>query len=168
MKDIDTEFVDTSFADMLARKSERYVHGMYELESGERFVSEPESGDGIMRTFEQCTEWAEWMGCDLRLPESNELFVDLDSEEAYSHFKHVWPIAKRHFAISYKESASKSGLPKRHIVVRLDKDTYTLTEKLVLQAALGSDGRREVMSLVRCMAREENVVVFFEPKKVIK
>ena len=128
------------------------------------FVSEPDSGDGIVRTFDQCKEWANWLDCDIRLPADNELFVDIDSEDAWKQFEHVWPVMKKHYAMRYKSTPSRSGLPKRHVVITLASDKHTLLEKIAMQAALGSDGRRETISIVRALAREDNVVVFFEPK----
>jgi hypothetical protein len=127
------------------------------------FVSECDSGDGIERTYEQCQAWAKHLGCSVRKPANDELFVDIDSEEAYKQFFHVWPLVKRHFAYHYVMTPSKSGLPKRHAVVRLVRKDHSLLEKIALQAALGSDGRREVISVVRAVKGEENVVVFFEP-----
>lgn len=137
------------------------------------WVPDPDSGDGIIRTDEQMQAWAEILGCTFRVATETELFVDLDSEAAWATFQHVFPVVREHFCGSPFTASnwqrhcvvtpSKSGLPKRHVVVRL-ATPQPLLVRIALQAALGSDGRRETISILRALRNEPNVVVFFEPK----
>ena len=136
-------------------------------------VPDPDSGDGVVRTDEQMKAWAEVLGCDYRLAKENELFVDIDSETAWKLFEHVFPVVGKHFCspplpkdwkMNCVVTPSKSGLPKRHVVVKLAQ-AQPLLVRIALQAALGSDGRREAISTLRATQGEPNVVVFFEPKE---
>lgn len=133
-------------------------------------ISECDSGDGIVRTDEQMKVWAEHLDCDFQVAGEDELFIDIDSPEALAQFDHVWPVVQRQFGVSYtsaepgiRVTPSKSGGEKRHIRVKLGQ-SQPLLARIALQAALGSDGRREAISVLRALRGEENVVVFFEPK----
>lgn len=132
-------------------------------------ISEYDSGDGIVRTDEQMRAWAEHLDCDFQVAGEDELFIDIDSNQALIQFDHVWPVVGKHFGTSFisKEpgvviTPSKSGGEKRHIRVKLGQP-QPLLARIALQAALGSDGRREAISVLRALRGEENVVVFFEP-----
>jgi hypothetical protein len=120
------------------------------------------SGDGIMRTNEQMKEFADQCGCTYREAKDNELFIDLDTEHAYRLYKMVLPLLAKHFPFKdQKITPSKQGLPHRHVVITLSQD-YSVITRIGLQASLGSDPLRELLSLRRVENGEENVVVFFE------
>lgn len=134
-------------------------------------ISECDSGDGIVRTDEQMRAWAEHLDCDFQVAGEDELFIDIDSPEALAQFEHVWPMVGKHFGISFISkkpgvvvTPSKSGGEKKHIRVKLGQ-SQPLLARIALQAALGSDGRREGISILRALRGEPNVVVFFEPKE---
>lgn len=121
----------------------------------------PDSGDGVLRDDEKMREVAKALGCRIDVASDLELFVDLDSEAAYEQFKATWPIVAEHFASSYVVDPSKSGLPKRHVRAILIEPLSELA-RIALQAALGSDGKREALSVVRSLKCEPNVIIFFE------
>lgn len=172
------------------------LNGAYLDEKGKPFVAEIWSGDGILRTEEQCRAWADHLGCEVRYPTPSQLFVDIDNEQSWAMFQMVWGKLRRHlFSLSsckcfpgYTVSPSKSGGDRRHVVVEMGME---LSEevRIGLQAVLGSDPMREMISLVRNLRngeREkrnervseewrvgalepvfepiERVVCFFEPK----
>lgn len=127
-------------------------------------VPDASSGDGVIRTWEQCQEWAESYNCIVKVAKDNELFIDIDTEERFNLFEAMQHILCKYFPVTgILISPSKQGLPHRHIVVTLDND-YGLGHRIALQAALGSDSMRELLSIRRACYQEENVVIFFEPK----
>ncbi len=131
----------------------------------EDIVPDVSSGDGIVRTFEQCTKWAEKENCTLRVASEDELFIDIDTEEQYSIFCKMagWYDSQHIIFYKWKVTPSKGGLPHRHIVVKL-RQPASLLERVAMQATLGSDPMREAISIKRAKDGEENVVIFFEPK----
>jgi len=127
-------------------------------------IPDASSGDGIIRTTEQCAEWAEKLGCTLRVAAEDELFIDIDTEEQFQRYLLVRPLMFAHFGIQFKDwviTPSKEGLPHRHVTVKL-KTPLPLLARVALQAALGSDPLREFLSVRRALNGEDNVVIFFE------
>lgn len=97
-------------------------------------------------------------------PADDELQIDIDSEHAYEVFNAMRWIVSMHFPIeSVEEHPSHSGLPKRHITVKM-KEKVTNHERLLLQLALGSDRVREVLGLARLRLGQPNPTCLFEPK----
>lgn len=138
-----------------------------EITQSPAHVPEVWSGDGIVRTHEQCLAWAEALNCDIRFPQPDELFIDIDTEAAWHRFLITYECLDKFIKCSCVITASKSGLPKRHVVVKLDKH-YSITERIALQAIMGSDPMRELMSLKRVRDDEnyDTIICFFEPKVV--
>lgn len=106
------------------------------------------------------------VGCYAIEATDQELFLDLDSEEAHDHFLEFWPDFCGIFGTDgdYKESWSRSGSPKRHITVILPVPV-PLVQRIAFQAILGSDPKREMLAMSRAQKTEKNVVLFFEPIK---
>lgn len=125
-------------------------------------VPDVSSGDGILRTWEQCQEWAEKIGCDIVEAKANQLFIDIDTEAQFAQFE--FQLLKEHFYFTkITITPSKQGLPRRHIVIEMGKE-YPLITRIALQAILGSDPTRELISIKRALEDESNVVIFFEKK----
>lgn len=107
---------------------------------------------------------AESDGLEVRLPANNELFLDFDTEESRQVFFAVKPVFDRYFTITnIKEWPSRSGLPKRHMVVTLDRDVTPL-ERIAFQACLGSDRVRELLGLARITQDDKHPTLFLEKK----
>lgn len=135
-------------------------------DTGIPYVPDASSGEGILRTPEQMREWADILSCDFIEATDKQLFVDLDTEEQYTLFQIQIKLLKKHFYFkSYRVTESKQGIPHRHVVVEM-AEAYPLINRIALQACLGSDSARELMSVRRCMNQEDEVVVFFEKKEV--
>lgn len=146
-----------------------------QIEAG---VPEIWSGDGTLRTTEQCRQWAEALNCDILYPKANQLFIDIDGDESWKRFMFIWPYFAKHFyPAQYTATPSKSGLPRRHVVVNLgydDKpDKYVILVRILMQSLLGSDPMRELISLRRTLdvvkshrvpEDAETIICFFEPK----
>jgi|SRR5580704_3831947 hypothetical protein len=140
------------------------VFGTCDMTTAEHGVPDASSGDGIIRTEEQCREWAESIGCDLIVATDTQLFIDIDTEAQFDVFKVNLLVLGKHFAVRRTSlTPSKQGLPHRHIVVDLH-GAWPLMTRIAMQAALGSDPMRELLSIRRAVNEEENVVIFFEPR----
>lgn len=128
-------------------------------------VPDVSSGDGIVRTFSQCQEWAEQVGCTLRIATDTELFIDIDTEDQYLQCQSMlgWLNGDHQIYHKWVVTPSKSGLPHRHVIATL-REPRPLIERITLQAVCGSDPLREAISLKRARTGEENAVIFFEPK----
>lgn len=131
-------------------------------------IPEAFSGDGILRSTEQCNEWAKKIGCSVVGATDEQLFVDIDTEAQFNIFKYQIKLLKRHFWFEkdYKVTPSKQGLPHRHITIKL-MSPLPLLARIALQACLGSDPTREMLSVRRALDNEENVVLFFEKKSAV-
>lgn len=129
-------------------------------------VPDVDSGDGIMRTNEQMAEWAEQNGCTFENADDHTLFIDIDSKEQLATFYANLKLADHLFFVddrTVKITPSKSGGDRKHIRVGL-LFPLPMPTRILLQACLGSDLRREMMSYKRALDGESNVVVFFERK----
>lgn len=107
---------------------------------------------------------AQELGLVIVLPGPRDLFVDIDNEADY-----LWLLAMVEVMGGVgvqlevdHVSPSKSGLPRRHVYLRADRD-LTPVERIALQAALGSDRKRELLSLLRVWLHTDRPpTLFFE------
>jgi hypothetical protein len=100
-------------------------------------------------TLEGCLDSAASQGLKVRFPEPNELFIDIDSEEDWTRFGELSTILNCYTPINLNWAPSKSGMPKRHVVVTLmSGKTFTPLERIAFQACLGSDRKHELLSLL--------------------
>ena len=99
-------------------------------------------------------------------PEPDQLFLDIDSKEAMTAHNRLWdiflrvvPDATRSFAASPSKRVGHS-----HVTVRLGRPVMSVAERVMLQALLGSDSVREILSWERFRSGCEDkvVTVFFE------
>lgn len=98
-------------------------------------------------------------------PRAQELFIDIDSDEAYSHYQTMLNFVQRLFWLTgIRETPSKEGLPHRHIVLEAQRD-LTPIERIAMQAILGSDPKREFLSFNRIENKDEHPTLFFERKE---
>ena len=91
-------------------------------------------------------------GFEILAPEGGELQIDIDSMEAFKVFKARMSrlVAEfGNFNVRIKESSS--GFPHCHVIVDFDLIDVTVTpsERIALQAVLGSDPMREMLSMIR-------------------
>lgn len=110
-------------------------------------------------------------GFDVVLPADDELLVDIDDEAQYAAFQKSWPIFERDIALifayapTYVERPSRSGLPSRHITVRLPFEIHDPMERIAWQGALGSDPCRELLSAIRSTRGDIHPTLFVEAKQ---
>lgn len=125
-------------------------------------IPDASSGDGILRTTDQCLEWAQRLGCDVFEASASELFVDLDTEFQYQQFLSTIRLLNRHIYIQdVIITPSKQGLPHRHARIQMNKE-LPLLARIALQAALSSNPNREILSVIRALNQESNIILFFE------
>jgi hypothetical protein len=113
------------------------------------------------------------LGLEIITPKPNELFLDIDDAESLTLFHEMLPILKQMYAVeTVFIKPSKSGGEKKHVTVVLgdgvSSPELTTEQRILLQAVLGSDRKRELLSYKRLVtgARpDEYVTVFFELPK---
>lgn len=94
---------------------------------------------------------------------ANELFIDIDTDADYAVFQDHFATIEKHYGIvGYPAVApSKSGAPRRHITVTL-RNNITHTERILLQAVLGSDRKREMLAWLEELHGDATPVLFLE------
>ncbi len=111
-------------------------------------------------------EVAENNNWEVVLPRVDELLIDLDSAEAVSEFDKRYKLVSNIFKLEeISRTDSKSGGGRKHVVVRVLETPLTDTLRVLFQAILGSDFRRELFSLTNILAGNICPTIFFEKKK---
>lgn len=103
---------------------------------------------------------------DVVIPEPNQLFIDIDNEEDFRQYAFNVTLLNLHlpdFIVDVEIKVSKSGGLGRHITVTVDK-YLTDIERIGLQAMLGSDRKREMLSWLSAGQGHEHPTLFFEKK----
>lgn len=98
------------------------------------------------------------------LPEENEIFIDIDNSQDLAKFEELWPTLKqfRPNAEIIRNTSSPSGkADHRHIVVDLKTPVHPC-ERIMLQVAMGSDRKRELLAWRRIENEDEFPTLFFE------
>lgn len=112
-------------------------------------------------------ERAERENLAIVLPKPNELLVDIDNEDAENVFNTLLPLVAEYIGlISVERNPSKSGHPRYHLTVTLGRDVTPL-ERIALQAILGSDRKRELLSFIEMTNGDQTPTLFLELKKEI-
>lgn len=111
-------------------------------------------------------EVAQRLGLVAVLPGPCDLFVDVDSDAAMDWLLQMLPsLEDEEGALTVEVVTvvvSKSGLPHRHVYLRASRALSSL-ERVALQACLGSDRKRELLSLLRVWSGAARPpTVFFE------
>jgi hypothetical protein len=107
---------------------------------------------------------AEGLGLEVVLPGPRDVFVDIDvAEDLVWLHKQVALLdgVGLHLAIT-QQVPSKGGLPRQHVYLVADRD-LTPMERIALQACLGSDRKREILSIARTFLQTDRApTLFFE------
>ena len=104
-------------------------------------------------------------GLEAIYPQHNELQIDIDNEHSYMLLKNQLHIVNKFIGFyNYKETPSKSGKPwKKHITLTFGYGvTFTNLERVGLQAMLGSDRVRELLSYVQAQSGDPHPTLFLE------
>jgi len=106
----------------------------------------------------------------LVLPEPDQLFVDIDDDESYQRLLRGLDLLRKNGMLIDVErtTPSRSGMPHRHVYLRVRTQSslpITSTERVLLQACLGSDRGREALSYLRIKKQTlRPIACFFEEK----
>lgn len=106
-------------------------------------------------------------GLEVIYTEPNKLLIDLDDEDAQARFQNMIDMLDDVYGFIHVETwQSKSRKPeKQHVVITMSRE-LSLPERIALQAIMGSDPRRELLSLAR-HEDVDNPVVLFKPKPLM-
>lgn len=115
--------------------------------------------------FEYAKAKAERLDLEIVFPTNNELFIDIDSEEDFDFYQSVKPMLNIQFTVVSEviKPSQSGGVWKKHITLTLEEEV-TETERLLLQACLGSDRKRELLGYFRVRINEPHPTLFFEKK----
>lgn len=101
-------------------------------------------------------------GFKVVIPETYELFIDIDNEDDYALYLSQAKIFFREIqGATSEEHESRNGLPGRHITITLPFNIPD-NSRIAWQAALGSDPRRELLSLIRLNRGDLHPTLFVE------
>lgn len=101
---------------------------------------------------------AKTLGKMIRFPKDNEVFIDIDNVNDLAWFKEAVVVLG---LTNWKQTASATS-GHYHIVVDM-KRTLSTMERILLQAVLGSDRKRELLAYKGMKAGNPEPSVFFEP-----
>lgn len=121
----------------------------------------------IYSEFEEEPPWevAARFDCTVVYRESNQLQIDIDSEEATQIYqRRKMEMKELGWVFSESISPSKGGHPRYHITLTFEK-AIGQWKAVALQLMFGSDPMRENMNALRIAAGIENPIRFFQPKK---
>jgi hypothetical protein len=114
-------------------------------------------------------EAAQSMFVEIILPGPSELFLDFDTTEAVEQFRkrfEVFVQMEPNAEWSWRRSRTKiSG---RHVRVTLGRPTASPTERVMLQAMLGSDPVRELLALKRIRENAPVIDCLFRARSLCK
>lgn len=97
-------------------------------------------------------------------PKDSDLLLDIDTDSDRRHCYHMLGIMEKigYRSIVLRDEPSKSGNGHRHMYVRILGRTLTAHERIALQAACGSDRKRELLSVLRTWGTERPPTLLFE------
>lgn len=107
-------------------------------------------------------------GFTIILPEADELLLDIDCDRQYEHFLKSAARLQAEFGsgwVKWKQWPSKSGLPHRHVLVKLGMPV-TSHERIALEAGMGSDRTRTLLSVLRLKYEDPNPSILAVPPGV--
>ncbi len=100
---------------------------------------------------------------DVIRPTPYQLFIDIDSAAAFKVFKEQFELLNEMLLATFESKPSKSGGEHRHVIVTMPHKVTPL-ERIALQAMLGSDLKRELLSWHRVNTDTPDPTVFFESR----
>jgi hypothetical protein len=105
---------------------------------------------------------AERYGGRIVLPSPCELQLDLDSEESVNVFKSNLAILETMIPVKQYGIGPSRTEGKFHVTVELTQPINGHMERILLQACLGSDPRREPLSYKLVLKRDKHPTLFIE------
>lgn len=123
---------------------------------------------GGTSTHSAIEEKAAKKGMKVLFPATDELFIDIDNAEDWQKFcELVEPLKKERLVVGCSWTTSKSGNPRKHVIVKLSRAVESEAERIALQAFLGSDRKREMLNYLAQLRHPGFIATcFFEPQPV--
>lgn len=115
-----------------------------------------------LQTAEEAEKEAKLLGVNIVFPSAHELQLDIDSEESLERSKERINWMRSYLKLGYDVRKSKSP-GHYHITITLSR-AVTDWERVALQAVLGSDPDREMISACSLLAGLDRPTRFFETK----
>jgi hypothetical protein len=115
----------------------------------------------------KCIAAAEESGLIVMRPDKTQLFLDLDTPAQMQQYESKREMVGRFF--DFRETdrwVSKSG--QGHHVVLTGPDGFSVEARIALQAALGSDPAKELLSIKRVKEGLIDPVLLFRPGKPVE
>lgn len=119
----------------------------------------------LSRTKDEVEAEARAKGKCVRYPEPDELFIDLDGEEAREEFMRRYKRVQESLGVDTYTLAPSATPGHYHVTVRLHEaipEEGRDLRRLLMQAILGSDPMREALGYRRVLGKSDAVSVFFE------
>lgn len=126
--------------------------------------------EDVSQNRDQVAARAELLSLDPIFADAFTLQLDLDTKEAEDHYHHQWNWFQCQLGYLLEENAvpvemkSKSG--HMHVSIKL-AHPLEATERLLLQALLGSDLKRELLNYTRLKVKGEDLTCFFRPRNLM-
>ena len=119
----------------------------------------------IAPNSKRAIEQAKSENLDVVFPADNQLQLDIDSEAAFDLYNDHYDIVNTYWGIDDETiTLSRSGNPdKRHITLTLSRKVSN-KDRIALQAFLGSDLKREVLSFVQAENGDPHPTLFLEKR----
>lgn len=118
--------------------------------------------------FDRALKSAQEKNCTIELADDFTLQLDIDNDEDFETFIEQINTLNNLGIVSWNGwncRPSRSG--NRHITVALI-DPLPVLSRILLQACLGSDRTRELLSLARVLKGQEHPILLFRPKEEVQ
>lgn len=102
--------------------------------------------------------------CELVIGDAKTILLDLDTDEAKQTYHANLPVFKQQYVVESVERWPSKGGHGEHVVLHLTEPIDDTPTRLLLQASLGSDPKRELLSLYRVKHNHPTPSVLFKPK----
>lgn len=100
-------------------------------------------------------------GCTVEYASPKTLQLDIDSEESREIYEDQLERLRLMFTVlEVRERASRSG--NMHVIITL-KERLSVPERIMLQACMGSDRTREILSYARYQNGDNEPILLFKP-----
>lgn len=150
---------------------------------GETYVEDPveladlelkiETGNKELLVYEDDAEKAEKkadaLGLEMVLPDTNEVQIDLDSPGDIKVMRDGLKILKNKNEGYQFNKLTTSKSNNKHVYIKFDR-TFKPMERIVVQACLGSDRKRELLGMMRVLngTSDKPSLMFEDPHKAYR
>jgi hypothetical protein len=121
------------------------------------------SGDSNNFTDTFAREKAARFGCSIDYSDDYTLQLDLDGDEAYEvYLRQIALLQELELVRVHDSEARRSRTGNHHVIIKL-LWPVPVERRILLQALLGSDRKREMLAFAGMLRGQENPVLLFRP-----